>query len=256
MTEIAFAARCLLRVARQATLATTDDGQPFASLVTPATTPDGDVLLLLSALSAHTRHLAAEPRCALLGCGAADGANPQTAPRLTVVGRAARDPDPGLRRAWLARHPYAAEYADFTDFAVWRLTVEAGHYVGGFARAHALGRQALLPPQDAVEAIRAAEPRILAHCNADHAQALAEIARHLGGRPEAGGWQMVAADMDGIDLASGEAVVRIAFDRPVASPAELRSAMVRLVEHARERTSIEERRPDRYQSGNAPPWPG
>ncbi|HET6194599.1 MAG TPA: pyridoxamine 5'-phosphate oxidase family protein, partial [Acetobacteraceae bacterium] len=60
----AWQARVLLRAARAGTLATSIDGQPFASLVTPATAPDLSVLLFLSALSEHTRHLRQEPRCA------------------------------------------------------------------------------------------------------------------------------------------------------------------------------------------------
>jgi hypothetical protein len=63
----AFEARKLLRAARSGTLATAaDGGQPFASLVTPACAPDLSLLLLLSNLSEHTRHLrtwyAARPR--------------------------------------------------------------------------------------------------------------------------------------------------------------------------------------------------
>ena len=62
-------ARRLLRAARVATLGTQTGGQPFTALVTPATAPDLSVLLLLSTLSEHTRHLAAEPRCALMVAG-------------------------------------------------------------------------------------------------------------------------------------------------------------------------------------------
>ncbi|MBN8900953.1 MAG: pyridoxamine 5'-phosphate oxidase family protein, partial [Rhodospirillales bacterium] len=70
MSEItpAWQARRLLRAARSATLASSAEGQPFASLVTPATTADLGLLLLLSDLSEHTRHLRADPRCALLVC--------------------------------------------------------------------------------------------------------------------------------------------------------------------------------------------
>ena len=81
----ALEARRLLRAARSASLATSAKGQPFASLVTPACAPDLSVLLLLSSLSEHTRHLVADPRCSLLVSGPAAGANPQTAPRLTVI---------------------------------------------------------------------------------------------------------------------------------------------------------------------------
>src|SRR4051812_11134738 len=50
MTEgdAGFEARRLLRAARAGTLATSAEGQPFASLVTPACAGDGSVLLLLS----------------------------------------------------------------------------------------------------------------------------------------------------------------------------------------------------------------
>ena len=53
----AFQARCLLRGAASATLATQQEGQPFASLVTPAMAPDLTPLLLISSLSEHTRQL-------------------------------------------------------------------------------------------------------------------------------------------------------------------------------------------------------
>src|ERR1700722_3432967 len=98
IADTAFEARKLLRAARSGTLATVaDGGQPFASVGTPATAPDFSPLLLLSNLSEPTRHLRAEPRCSLLVCGAAEGANPQTAPRLTVTGIAEPADDAALK---------------------------------------------------------------------------------------------------------------------------------------------------------------
>ena len=47
-------ARTLLRAAIAGTLATAEDGQPYAALVTPAPAPDLSLLVLLSGLSAHT----------------------------------------------------------------------------------------------------------------------------------------------------------------------------------------------------------
>src|SRR5258708_17996979 len=93
----AFESRKLLRAARSGALAPAAcGGQPFASLVTPACAPDLSLLLLLSDLSEHTRHLRAEPRCSILVTGAAEGTNPQTAPRVTVTGIAAREEDEAL----------------------------------------------------------------------------------------------------------------------------------------------------------------
>src|ERR1700676_1436861 len=114
--DTAFEARKLLRAARAGTLATAaDGGQPFASLVTPACAPDLSLLLLLSSLSEHTRHLRADPRCSILVTGAPEGANPQTAPRVTITGLAEFAADPALKPRYLAVHPYAAMYAEFAD---------------------------------------------------------------------------------------------------------------------------------------------
>ena len=215
-------ARLLLRAARAATLATSAQGQPFASLVTPATAPDLSVLLLLSSLSEHTRHLRADPRCALLVTGTPAGANPQTAPRLTVTGIAEPDADPASKARFLAVHPYARLYADFGDFSVWRVRPLAGLFVGGFARAVRLRGADLLPDPAAVAAITAAEAGIMEHCNQDHAAALAAIA----GRP--GDWTMVGADTEGCDLAQDEIVLRIAWSAPAANSAAIRAELVRL----------------------------
>ena len=76
-----------------------------AEEVTPATAPDLSVLLWLSTLSEHTRHLLAEPRCALMVMGEPEGANPQTAPRLTITGLAERIEDAALQARWLANPP-------------------------------------------------------------------------------------------------------------------------------------------------------
>ena len=225
----AFEARCLLRAAKSGTLATQSDGQPFASLVTPAVTPDGTVLLLLSGLSAHTRHLRADPRCALLVAGPPESANPQTAPRLTVVAVAEPDPDPASRRFWVSRHPYAALYADFTDFGLWRLAALYGHYVGGFGVARTLAADALAPPAHAVPEA-AGQDSILARWNDAQAGALAAVARNAGGH---GAWRLLGVDPDGVDLAQDGTVMRVAFDRPAADLASVESALARLVQAAR-----------------------
>ncbi|WP_428484343.1 HugZ family protein [Rhodopila sp.] len=226
-------ARCLLRGARVGTLATTAKGQPFASLVTPACMPDLSILLLLSSLSEHTRHLMADPRCSVLMAGTAETANPQTAPRLTVTGLAERVEDTALKARFLAVHPYASLYADFGDFSTWRVKPVAGLFVGGFARAHRLGAAALMPDADAVAAIAAAEAEIVAHCNGDHADAMGLLAGSTGD------WRMVTADVDGFDLAQGETVLRVAWSAPVRDAGDVRRELIRLARAARGgRTSV------------------
>jgi heme iron utilization protein len=220
-------ARKLLRAARAGTLASSAAGQPFASLVTPACAPDLSILLLLSDLSEHTRHLRADARCSVLAVGEPEGANPQTAPRVTATGLAEPTTDPALKARYLAVHPYAAMYAGFGDFSVWRIRPLGALYVGGFARATRLRAADLAPDAASVAAIEAAADGIMAHCNADHPDALAVIA----GPP--GDWRMVAVDVDGCDLAEGERVVRIHWSAPVADPDGVRSELIRLARAAR-----------------------
>lgn len=233
----AFEARRLIRAARSATLATQAGGQPFASLVTPAAAPDLSPLLWLSTLSEHTRQLRAEPRCALLFVGPAEELNPQTAPRVTLTGLAEPVPEAeaaALKPRWLARHPYAALYADFADFALWRVRPGGALLVGGFARATRLRLGDLLPDPAAVAAIAAAEAGIIAHMNQDHADAVAVIAENLLGQAP-GPWRVVAVDVDGADLAEGERVCRLGFSAPVAGPEGVRAELVRAVREARAR---------------------
>jgi hypothetical protein len=189
--------------------------------------PDGSLLLLLSRLSEHTRHLVADPRCSIMVSGAPVSDNPQTTPRVTVTGVAEIIDDTALKARYLAVHPYASLYADFGDFATWRVTLGGGLLVGGFARANRLKAAELTPDADAVAAILAAEPGVLAHCNRDHADALAAIAG------SAGDWRMVTADVDGFDLALGEKVLRIPWSAPVKDAGEVRSELVRMVREAR-----------------------
>lgn len=221
-------ARALLRGARSGVLATQREGQPFAGLVTPAMAPDLSILLWLSDLSEHTRQLRDEPRCALMVQGPPADANPQTAPRTTVTGLAERvsgDETAALKARWLALHPYAALYAGFADFALWRIRPQAALLVGGFAAATRLRGEALRPEPRAVAAIAAAEAEICAHMNEDHAEAVEIMAVHLCGQGP-GPWRMVAADVDGCDLALGHATCRHDFPEPVSDFAGMRAALV------------------------------
>ena len=215
----AFEARCLFRGARIAALATADGGRPHASLVTPAVTAAGDVLLLLSGLSSHTRALAGAPACALMTTGAARDANPQTAPRVTLHGRAERlargtAEEAAARARYLAVHPYAGFYAELGDFAIWRIRPEDASFVGGFGRARKLATASLRPDPDFAAAIDAAMPDLLAAGGAGLVS---------------GGGRIVGIDPDGIDRVEGDATRHHPFDAAVSDLASLRAALERLV---------------------------
>lgn len=233
-------ARRLARAARSGTLATVQEGQPFASLVTPCPAPDLSPLLWLSSLSAHSRHLRAEPRCALMLEGAATGRNPQTTPRVTLLAEAAPVPAEAateFKQRFIARHPYASLYADFADFTLWRLSITGAHLVGGFARAFRLRAADLLPAPQDVAAVAALEAGVRDHVNAEHRDALALIAAQLcpqAAALPADGWRLAALDVDGCDIAQGETVLRLAFAAPVRDAVGIRAALVRATQDARE----------------------
>lgn len=129
-------ARLTIRNARAASLATCHAGVPHAALVTVAFA-EGAPILLLSRLALHTRQLEANPACALLLTKELEP-NPQTTPRLCLSGNARITETGPARKVFLERHPYAAQYADFADFAFWAVSVTDAYYIGGFGAARRL----------------------------------------------------------------------------------------------------------------------
>ncbi|MBE7220638.1 MAG: HugZ family protein, partial [Caulobacteraceae bacterium] len=228
-------ARRLLRTVRSGALATlTPEGDPYASLVTVATLPDGSPVLPLSTLAVHTQHLMADPRCSLLLDSAGAG-DPLTHPRLTVAARAVRA-TPEDRAAWrsrfLRRHPKADIYVDFGDFAFWRLEMRGARIIGGFGRIDMLGAADLATETAGAEAIVAGADRAIDHMNEDHRDALGLYATALGGGAE-GDWRMVGVDPDGIDLGRGDEALRLDFPQRITDPAALRRQLVDWVAEAR-----------------------
>ena len=226
----------LLRATRAGTLATVNTaGDPFASLVTVATHPDGSPLILVSQLSAHTRHMDKDPRVSLLLAETGAG-DPLAHPRLTLVGRAEKVIEPEARHAvrarFLARHPKAELYADFADFSFWRIALEQVHLNGGFARAARFPGPRLLTPLAGAETLLAAEEGAVAHMNADHRDALALYAEKIAGKGS-GDWLATGLDPDGMDLACGDATARVPFATPVMHPGDLRKVLVDMARAAR-----------------------
>ena len=136
---------------RQAMLATVHEGNPHAGMVAATGTPDGQAILLhLSQLAAHTRHLLVHPAVALLWCepDRADVADVQTLARLTVYGQAqlvARDAAEyaSLQAIYLRRFPTATMLFDFRDFNLFKVVIDHGRFVGGFGQALNLSTAAL-----------------------------------------------------------------------------------------------------------------
>lgn len=230
-------ARQLLRRADRAALgvalAEGDQRRPYVSLVLLAVDHDLAPVLLISALAEHSKAIAGDDRVSLLIDGTAGLDQPLTGPRLSLVGRAVRSEEPRLRERYLARHPDAAGYAGFKDFAFYRVEVERGHLVGGFGMIHWLDAAALGAPHALAERLVEAESDIVAHMNEDHADALDLYANRLLGLAGQG-WRMSGIDRDGLDLRLGGQVARLDFDQPVGDADAARRSLVSLVKRARQ----------------------
>jgi hypothetical protein len=79
--------------------------------------------------------------------------------------------------------------------------------------------------------------RAVEHLNDDHADALLDMARTIGGCPEASAARCLDADRTGLDLLAetpgGEAAVRVPYEEPIDGPESLRKATVKLAQRAR-----------------------
>lgn len=117
-------------------------GFPLVSRIALAAGEEAVPFFLASDLSAHSRALAADPRCSLM-LGEPGKGDALAHPRVTLVGRASAIPQDAaqaleLRGRWLARHPKAKLYVDFADFRFYRLAVERALLNGGFGKAYVL----------------------------------------------------------------------------------------------------------------------
>lgn len=231
-------ARTLAASETRATLCTlTAEGYPYGSAVSYAADETGAPVVLVSEMAEHTVNARGDERASvLIAATPPEGSDPLAAARLTLVGRLVLLDDPGGRReAYLARHPYAAYYADFTDFGFWRLDVERGRFVGGFGHmswvtAEAYGEAEVDPLGDGAAGV-------VRHMNEDHADANLLYARVLAGLHDATEATMVGIDRYGVTLRvatpSTPRLARVSFPAPLAHLDQARPAVIDLLQTAR-----------------------
>ena len=131
-------ARRLVTAADTGTLATISaghDGWPFASVTPYGLDAAGNPTLLLSSLAEHTRNLLRDPRASLLVTGGQADKTPLESPRATLLGTVASvapEQRDEIQERYIERHPEAAQWVSFGDFAFYRLDVHEAYLVGGF----------------------------------------------------------------------------------------------------------------------------
>jgi putative heme iron utilization protein len=227
------AAKKLMREARSGALATlmAGTGDPYCSLVNVATAADGAPLLLISRLALHTKNILADRRVSLMLDERKEG-DPLQAARVTLTGAAVETENANARRRYLAYQPEAEMFAGFGDFSFYEIKLKGAHLVAGFGRIVDLAPSDLLTDLAGAEALVAAEPEVIEHMNADHADTCRLYATKLLGAAD-GDWRCVGCDPDGLDLQYGRTGLRLPFPQRVTQPGVLRAVLKQMADQAR-----------------------
>lgn len=228
--------RSLLARSRQGALATLmpGSGDPYCSLVNVASAPDGSPILLISRLAIHTKNILNDPRVSLMLDERAPG-DPLEGARIMLAGvaeEAQGDDAAMLKRRYLAAHPSAEDFVGFRDFAFFRIRPGGVHLVAGFGRIVDLAPKDFLTDLSGAEALLDAEPEIVAHMNADHADTMNLYATKLLGASN-GAWRCIGCDPDGLDMQADSRTLRLEFAQRIVAPAALRQALKALADSAR-----------------------
>jgi len=200
-------------------------------LVNVATATDGAPLLLISRLAVHTKNVLADPRVSLMIDERRPG-DPLQGARVMLMGSAAVTGDRNARRRYLERQPEAQMFAEFADFAFYRMTLKGAHLVAGFGRIVDLNPQDILTETGDAAELVAAEPEIIAHMNGEHADAVRLFATKLLGAPD-GQWRCVGCDPEGLELQLERTALRLPFPQRVGAPSVLRHVLKQMAEDAR-----------------------
>ena len=224
----------LLRETRHASLATleADSGHPQANRVTMAHEMDGTPIILVSDLSSHTPALREDPRCSLL-IGELGKGDPLAHARMTVFCKAellerGSNEYTRARTRFLNRHPKAVLYIDFGDFHFFRLKIERISLNGGFGKAYALTpSDVTISGHKALNEFYEMEQSVIEHMNEDHLSSIAHYAITFGTKKRKD-WLLCGVDPDGMDLISGDTILRIPFPQQLKNANKIRGMLVAL----------------------------
>jgi heme iron utilization protein len=225
------------RVGSLSSLSRKQPGFPFGSVMPYGLDDHGRPIFLISTMAMHTQNLQADSRASLLVTQEEASADPLGASRVTLVGNVipVREPEVAdARKLYLARYANSKYWVDFEDFSFYRMDVVDVYYVGGFGVMGWVSASEYEHSQPDPLADSMAD--IIQHMNADHRDALALLAKRFAGidSQEA---TMTAVDRLGFHVRlktpSGMHGARIAFLREASTPAEARTVLVDMVQHAR-----------------------
>lgn len=123
-------------------LATQGETSPETSM-TPFAMDQGDILMHLSTLARHTKNIQRQTEVGFMVCTPESEADsPLALPRISFQGSVSLVPKTELEAAkavYLSRIPDAEPLFEFSDFALFRLSVTDVFWVGGFGSARKIG---------------------------------------------------------------------------------------------------------------------
>jgi len=227
------------KVGALSSLAVEPAGYPYASFTTFAL-ESGEPVFLISRMAEHTRNLQADARASLL-VHESGQTDPLANARVTLVGKVQKVERPAQRErdAFLAQHPTAEYYVDFTDFDFYRMQLESLRYIGGYGRMSWVQADAFRSAEP--DPLAAASGGILSHMNADHASALVTYARAFTSAHDATQAVMTAVDRYGFEMTvhtpRGIGPARLAFEPVLTRADQARSALVALLRSAEAKLS-------------------
>lgn len=234
--------RTILANATHGTLGSlSDDGTPWASLVTFGVMDDGSPVFCLSTLAEHARNLEKNRQASLMVIDPFHTGEVLAGGRVTLAGKVKRSdehPDEAsARAAHLEAVPSAAMYADFNDFSFWILEVDRVRWVGGYGRMDSASSEEYSAAEP--DPVQPQVPDAIAHLNADHPDALLIMAKAFSKYSDATEAKCTRADRYGLDLQvetpEGEKATRVSFTDRIDKPGGLRAATVDLARRSREK---------------------
>ena len=228
------------RIGSLSTMSRKQPGFPFGSVMPYGLDAPGRPIFLISTMAMHTQNLQGDSRASLLVTQPDASGDPLGASRVTVMGNVTPIPKPEVadaRKLYLERYANSKYWVDFEDFAFFRMDPLDVYYVGGF------GVMGWVPASDYTQAqpdpLADAAAEIIEHMNADHKEALIELAKAFAGI-ECQEASMTAVDRLGFHVrlktADGMKGTRIAFLREVRDPGQARKVLVEMVQQARQQS--------------------
>ena len=242
--SLAECARTLAHVNNRGMLSTLDsrDGYPYGSVVEYLPLPDGDVVMLLSRLAEHQINVMADRRASLLIAPALGDGELLSQARLCLLGDVSAENDGKSTYAgkYLALHPAAESYLNFSDFEFYRLQVNKVRYIAGFGRMGWIGGADYQAAS--IDPLGDAAAAIVKHMSEDHEQNLVDYAHAFAGLRWAESCAMTSIDRFGFDMfcrGQGKAeMTRLVFDAPLTDPQQVRPVLVALAQQARQLLNV------------------